>query len=481
MDVCRSGGFTKTRQIGASVPVCHPFYSDEQLVAMKLGENAEAIILLSAQLSSQRRNDPSPLTPIEYGKLSIWLHRHHFEPKDLIRRAADIRNAWEDLGARITLDRVEYLMGRSMALAVALEKWNSAGIWILTRADSRYPERLHRRLGNNRPPVLFGVGNQSLLDKGGLAIVGSRNVDNEDLAYTERVAGCASASGMNVVSGGAKGVDEAAMQAALAAEGTALGILGNSLLQAALSGKWRPFVKRGELCLVSPFYPEAGFNVGNAMARNKYIYCTADYALVVRSDRDKGGTWAGATEALKKDYAPVFVKTPSEAAGNRALLDIGAFGLIAPAEQSASPDWLAEGLRKAVADSSTATPEMQPTIVEPEQAVAETVEQIVPAMPSPISAGTPKTASAADTPAENSKSAFFDFFVAQTVRLLETKPEITLSGLKERHPDLSPKQVTEWLKRAVDEGHLIRPGRAHSYRLKSSAGVQPSLFDAEGQ
>ena len=35
--------------------------------------------------------------------------------------------------------------------------------------------------------------------------------------------------------------------------------------------------------LVSPFYPEAGFNAGNAMGRNRYIYTLADQALVIDS------------------------------------------------------------------------------------------------------------------------------------------------------------------------------------------------------
>ena len=106
-----------------------------------------------------------------------------------------------------------------------------------------------------------------------------------------------------MVSGGAKGVDEAAMLAALEVDGTALGILANGLLPMALSSKWRPHLRKNELCLVSPHYPEAPFHVGNAMGRNKYIYCLADYGLVVRSEKGEGGTWAGATEAIKKNMA----------------------------------------------------------------------------------------------------------------------------------------------------------------------------------
>ena len=254
---------------------------------MSLDGNRQAIILLCAHFSRPQRGDPTPLTPTEYGKLSSWLRGKGLEPDDLLSRPASVCEASADLGGKITADRITYLLGRGMAMGIALEKWNSTGIWIVTRADSEYPERLRKRLGRDAPAVLFGVGSTRLLNAGGLAIVGSRNVDPVDASYAQQIAQCASDAGMNIVSGGARGVDEIAMLAALEVQGTALGILADGLMSAALSGKWRPHLKNNELCLASPYYPEAGFNVGNAMGRNKYIYCLSDYGLVVRSDKER--------------------------------------------------------------------------------------------------------------------------------------------------------------------------------------------------
>jgi hypothetical protein len=60
--------------------------------------------------------------------------------------------------------------------------------------------------------------------------------------------------------------------------------------------------------------PSAGFNVGHAMQRNKLIYALADAALVVNSDYEKGGTWAGAVEQLEKLHlVPLYVRTDGEA------------------------------------------------------------------------------------------------------------------------------------------------------------------------
>src|SRR5206468_12242575 len=81
-----------------------------------------------------------------------------------------------------------------------------------------------------------------------------------------------------------------------------------------------------ELALASPYDPAAGFNVGNAMQRNRAIYGLADAALVVTSDFEKGGTWAGAIEQLERfRFVPVFVRNSANAGkGNAPLLQHGA-------------------------------------------------------------------------------------------------------------------------------------------------------------
>ncbi len=43
-------------------------------------------------------------------------------------------------------------------------------------------------------------------------------------------------------------------------------------MRAATSGRFRKYLLADNLTLVIPFNPEASFNVGNAMARNHYIY-----------------------------------------------------------------------------------------------------------------------------------------------------------------------------------------------------------------
>ena len=417
---------------------------------MSLNVNNQAMLLLSMRFSQDSRGEPTSLTPTEYGRFSRWLHENTYEPKDLFSRFGAVSQGWNDPKGKITTDRLEHLLGRGAAMGLALESWASAGIWILTRADPDYPERLKRKLREVAPPVLLGVGDQRLLNVGGLAIVGSRNVDPSDQAYAQQVAQSAARSGMNVVSGGARGVDETAMLAALEVDGTATGVLANGLLSAALSGKWRRYVKKKDLCLVSTNSPEAPFQVGHAMGRNKYIYCLADYALIVRSEKGEGGTWAGATEALKKNLAPVFVRPDSDAPGNAALIHMGSTPLPAPpADSEESGAWLTHALTTPVdSQSSGQGGELAPPS---------------PSSPFPL----------------EGPDLFYSSFAKQLEDVLSAKPEVTLQDLKIQHPDLTAKQITDWLGKAVEADLIERRGRSHRYTLKAESRAQQSLFDSE--
>ena len=195
-----------------------------------------------------------------------------------------LRSLKSELGEGICLQSSFF---RSL-LGLALEKWNRAGLWVMTRSDIDYPGRLKQRLRTDSPPILFGCGDRKLLQAQGVAVVGSRDATEDDLAFATRLGDMAAMQGLSIVSGGARGVDEAATLGALNCEGTAVGILAEGLLRAAISSKYRKGLMARNLVLVSPFNPEAGFDVGNAMARNKYVYCLSDAAIVVAAENEKG-------------------------------------------------------------------------------------------------------------------------------------------------------------------------------------------------
>lgn len=289
---------------------------------MSVTPQTQAVLLLTAYFSKPEKGAPRPLTPKEWGRFALWLKDRSLSPENLI--SEDIKsllNGWSDKA--ITEERIEYLMGRGSALALAMEKWMRAGLWVLTRSDVDYPSRLKQKLRTDSPAILFGCGNSKLLNQGGIAVVGARNANESDLSFTRKLGAKSASQGFSIVSGGARGVDEASMLGALEAEGTVVGVMADSLLRSATSNKFRKYLMNKNLVLVSPFYPEAGFNAGNAMARNKYIYCLSDAAVVVQSGK-KGGTWNGAIENIKKSWVPLWVKpTKDMESGNNDIISKG--------------------------------------------------------------------------------------------------------------------------------------------------------------
>jgi predicted Rossmann fold nucleotide-binding protein DprA/Smf involved in DNA uptake len=290
---------------------------------MTVSETAQAVLLLTAHFSPGAPGAARPLAPKEYGRFADWLHQKSLTPAHLLRgNPSDLLDGWHD--KTVSTERLHALLDRGSALAISVEKWLRSGLWVMTRSDPDYPRRFKQRLGSDSPAVLFGCGNRVLLNSGGLAVVGSRNAGDAELAYSSRLGALASGAGVSIVSGGAHGVDETAMLGALAAEGTAVGVLADSLLRACSGAKYRNYLMANNLVLVSPFSPEAGFSPGNAMQRNKYIYCLADAALAVHSGT-KGGTWTGAREVLKQGWVPLWVRpTDDPEAGNAALIAAGA-------------------------------------------------------------------------------------------------------------------------------------------------------------
>jgi predicted Rossmann fold nucleotide-binding protein DprA/Smf involved in DNA uptake len=286
--------------------------------------NTQAILLLTAPLIAGRVDrTPDLLTLTEYNRLTRLLRENQKQPADLLGPdGAGI----VDLAATIFgRDRLESLLGRGFLLSQAVERWSARAIWVVSRAESTYPQRIKARLKEDAPPVIYGCGEASLLETGGLAVVGSRHVDEELIGYTENVGRLAAESRRAIVSGGAKGIDRAVMHGALRAGGVVVGVMSDSLERGALASDNREPLMDRKLVLISPYDPSAGFNVGHAMQRNKIIYALADAALVVTSDFEKGGTWAGAIEQLERlRFVPVFVRNGASAGkGNAALLQRG--------------------------------------------------------------------------------------------------------------------------------------------------------------
>jgi predicted Rossmann fold nucleotide-binding protein DprA/Smf involved in DNA uptake len=279
---------------------------------MSLSPDTQAILLLTAPLIAGR-TEPSTelLTTREYNQLARVLIENDRQPGDLL--GPDAGELIAKCRPIIDGTRLDRLLSRGFLLSQTIERWQARALWVTSRADADYPKRLKERLGEYAPPILYGCGDAAILESGGLAIVGSRHVEQALVEYTEHIGGLAAEARCTVVSGGARGIDQAAMRSALEMGGLVSGVLSDSLERAAMAREHREVLVGGRLVLISPYDPLAGFNVGNAMQRNKLIYALADAALVVSSDYEKGGTWSGAVEQLEKlRLIPIYVRSEGE-------------------------------------------------------------------------------------------------------------------------------------------------------------------------
>lgn len=438
---------------------------------MNVNHQLQAVLLLTARLGRPDRSEPKPLGPVEWGRFAQWLHERGLAPETLLREdPASVLEGWAD--PAITLDRIRHLLGRAGTLGLMLERWERAGLWVMARSDPDYPAQLKRRLKGSSPPVLFGCGDRGLLSAGGLAVVGSRDATEDDLAFASRVGAAAALARVALVSGGARGVDEAAMLGALEMEGAVVGVLADGLLRAATSAKYRPGLMAGRLALVSPFNPEAGFDVGSAMARNRYIYCVADAALVVATGAGKGGTWNGATENLKNRWVPLWVRPARDSGtGGDALVKMGA-------------RWLPEGDLKIGS--------LVQVGVTPEKEEPMGLFDAVASAPTEVPAAAGPRSSVADAPSQDLAGAetgdtfpaeegtpegrdFYALFLERLERLTAgtpATPEALAIAL-----GLHRAQLAEWLGRAVEEGRVKKLSKPVRYGWNPGGPKQPSLFD----
>jgi len=287
-------------------------------------ERTKSILLLTSHLSRNLNQRNKPLSVNEWNRLARWLHDVNISPENLL--TAEIKDLLSDFKDKtIDYNRLSGLMERRTALALALEKWTAAGIWIVNRGDDGYPKRLKDNLKDSSPPILFGVGDISLFNKKYIGVVGSRDISVHEIEYTKELGKRICEQNYGLVSGGAKGVDITAMMSVLQNGGNSIGFLAEKLLSSSTSSLFRKYIMSGNLLLATPFNPEAGFNVGNAMSRNKLIYIQSSVTIIVKSNI-KGGTWEGANENLKKKWAPLWIKKPDdniETSGNKKLVSLG--------------------------------------------------------------------------------------------------------------------------------------------------------------
>jgi len=181
----------------------------------------------------------------------------------------------------------------------------------------------------NLPPVLFVRGPSDLLSARSVGFCGSRSATERGLGVAADIAEQVAHQMLNVVSGGAKGVDITAHRTALSRGGTTTIVLAEGILQHRMRQELREVFDPTRTLMVSEFFPDDHWMAGRAMQRNRTI-CALSRALVLIEARSTGGTFAAGEAALAMGV-PLFTADYSAQHenndGNRILLERGAVRL----------------------------------------------------------------------------------------------------------------------------------------------------------
>ena len=313
---------------------------------LPLSPDTQATALLVGRFGM---GEAKPLTRGDYNKVAQTLHARRLRPSDLFKDVP------EDLP--VERSRIVELIGRGTSLALAVERWGQFGVKLVSRADSDYPARFRSLLKGGGAPILFYAGNLGLLDAPTLGVVGSRDATAAGTHFAAQLGKRAAAESVVIASGDARGIDRAAMDAALDTGGRVIGILADSLAKSVLSRRYRQAIGDQRLLLISHVEPEARFSAYQAMERNRYIYTASDAVIIADSDV-KGGTWSGAVENQKHGWTPAYARVGEDVRnGNAALVRQG----LAPI----SEDWFEsrEALRSLFHKNASA-PEALPLFAE---------------------------------------------------------------------------------------------------------------------
>ena len=166
----------------------------------------------------------------------------------------------------------------------------------VTRVSDGYPLLLRKRLGLDSPGCLWARGDLSLLSQPAVALVGSRELREENRRFAEEVGHQAARQGYVLVSGNARGADRTAQESCLEAGGSVISIVADQL--------WKQPLRERILYLSEDGYDEA-FSPQRALSRNRCIHALGIKTFVAQTGLKTGGTWDGTVKNLRFRWSSV--------------------------------------------------------------------------------------------------------------------------------------------------------------------------------
>ena len=275
----------------------------------------ECVLLLCCRLGDK---DIKPLTMPRFKELGLRVlssliggnHLTELRPSDLCRIGYPQTEA----------EHIIDLLDRQSKLEDYLARGEAMGIRAITRVSDDYPSRITKKQTVSRPPSLFVMGDAALLEKPAIAVVGSRELHEENGRFAKAAGRLAAEEGYVLISGGARGADTAAQEACLEAGGQCIIFVADSL---------QDHTPHKNVLYVSEDGYDIPFSAARALHRNTLIHIMGEKTLAAQCTCGKGGTWQGCIENLKRGWSDLFVFDDGSEA-MRLLMDLGATGIPVP-------------------------------------------------------------------------------------------------------------------------------------------------------
>lgn len=271
----------------------------------------EGFLLLTSSLGDPNRH---PLTVAQLRTLAERVRTAQRLPADRQMEPRDLMGMGY---GRDMAERILRLLDDTVLLKHYLRRGERADCRPLSRVSEGYPVTVHNRLGMDAPGCLWAKGDLSLLEKPALALVGSREIGTDQLAFAREVGRQAALQGFVLVSGNARGADRAAQESCLNAGGEVICVVADELER---------HTPRKNMLYISEDGFDLPFSAQRALSRNRVIHCMGLRTFVAQVGYQQGGTWDGTVKNLRFGWSPVYCYNDGSAAV-KLLQEMGAEGV----------------------------------------------------------------------------------------------------------------------------------------------------------
>ncbi len=265
-------------------------------------------LLLTSPLGNPDRPVLTPAQLRNLGKLAQNLER---EVPDRDLTVKDLTA----LGYTLEMaERVYALLQEQEVLEYYCRRAIQESCWPLSQVSPLYPGAIFEKLGLEGPGSLWCKGDLSILNQKCVALVGSRDLEESNRLFAQEAGRQAAIQGYVLVSGNARGADQAAQSACLEAGGRVISVVADSLLDK------QP---RENILYISEDGYDLPFSPQRALSRNRVIHALGEKTFVAQCGYQVGGTWSGTVKNLRFHWSPVYCFR-DESPAQRLLCDMGA-------------------------------------------------------------------------------------------------------------------------------------------------------------